>query len=283
MSTQPQGDLDPEVASNLLVAVNVNAAARQAIVDHLVTQVRAILAGFHDWYDDLAVRRMAKDVAALVSTAQKVAAAREDAFQAHVLRQFSSRVVSPVGPVGLDDLRLDVDAEQVYERLAVQYRYARSTGASADDALAKVLTRAEVMNDTDVSLAVRAQDQKVLQATSLAVGYRRVIHPELSDGGTCGLCIAASDQRYSKEDLLPLHARCKCTVMAIMRGKAGDPGSSLNNLDFATLYADAGSTSAKALKRTRYQIDQHGELGPVLLPKGARVRRAGLKATPAAA
>ena len=34
--------------------------------------------------------------------------------------------------------------------------------------------------------------------------YRRVIHPELSKGGTCGLCIAASDRIYFVDDLLAL-------------------------------------------------------------------------------
>jgi len=124
------------------------------------------------------------------------------------------------------------------------------------------------MAGTDVALAARAQDQKVLSVTPLAVGYRRVIHPELTAGGTCGLCIAASDRRYHKAELMPLHARCACTVAPIMRGGA-DPGNSLNNLDLGDLYEAAGSTSAAELKRTKWQVDAHGELGPVLAPKGA--------------
>jgi hypothetical protein len=45
------------------------------------------------------------------------------------------------------------------------------------------------------------------------------------------------------------------------------------------LYAQAGgvggvsTTAAPALKRVRYQVDEHGELGPVLVPRGAHKPR----------
>lgn len=266
MSAQP--DQTPGLTTTLLAAVDVAANTRQAVTDRLVGQVAAMLHDFHGWYDDLAVRRLSRQIGSAVSTAQGVTATHEDAFLTHLLEQFSGRSVSPVGQVAVDDLRAGVDPDAVYERLGEQFRYSRSTGASEDKALADVLTRAEVMNGMDVALAARAQDQKVLSVTQLATGYRRVIHPEMSKGGTCGLCIAASDRIYHKHVLMPIHNRCHCSVSPIMRNGA-DPGNSLNNLDLGDLYQAAGSTSAADLKRTRWQVDDFGELGPTLSPHGA--------------
>ena len=46
---------------------------------------------------------------------------------------------------------------------------------------------------------------------------------------------------------------------------AHDPGHKLNQDDLNRLYEHAGGTTAgAALKKTRYQIVQHNELGPVL-------------------
>ena len=46
-----------------------------------------------------------------------------------------------------------------------------------------------------------------------------------------------------------------------------DPADELNAVDLSQLYRDSGGTSGAHLKRTRYQVDEHGELGPVLVPK----------------
>jgi len=246
-------------------AVEANAAARAALTDNLVAHVRALVEGFHAWYDDLAVRRLAKQISGLVQPAQRVMASQEDAYLAHIASTMAGHAVRPVGQVVVTDLRNGVDPEKVYERLAVQYRYEISKGETPDAAKGHVLTRADVMNQMDVTLAARAQAQKnVIEMP--ATGYRRVIHPELSQGGVCGLCIAAADRIYHKKALLPIHDRCKCGVLPIIG--ANDPGGSLNNIDLGTLYKNAGdSTSGANLKRTRYQVDEHGELGPVLLPK----------------
>lgn len=269
MSQQPTPHLPPELPSGVALytaQVDANAAARQTITDQVFAQVAALLQAFTKWYDDLAVRRLAKQITDVVQAGQRTMAAVEDGYLSMVLSSQAGQSVKPVGQVVVDDLRNGVDPVQVYERLGEQFRYSRSVGDDEVQALQATLTRAEVMADTDITLAARAQDQKVMQATSLAVGYRRVIHPELSKGGTCGMCIAASDRVYKKSELLPIHARCHCTVSPIMRG-GGDPGSSLNNLSLDQLYRDAGGTQAEALKRTRYKVDEHDELGPVLVPK----------------
>lgn len=219
------------------------------------------------------MRRLGKQISALVTPTQKVMASQEDAYLSHLGSMLSGRTVRPVGQVAVADLRAGVAPEDVYQRLAVQFRYERSTGTDEPKALEHALTRADVMNQMDVALAARAQDQKALTVMQVAVGYRRVIHPELSKGGACGLCIVASDRRYKKSDLMPLHARCRCSVTMILRGGV-DPGGSLNNLDLGDLYEAAGSTKAADLKRTRYTVQDNGELGPVLAPKGTTDRLA---------
>jgi hypothetical protein len=90
------------------------------------------------------------------------------------------------------------------------------------------------------------------KADGLASGYYR-------------LHIAASDRIYHVGQLLPIHGNCKCTIAAVTEDY--DPADDLNAIDLNQLYKDSGGTSGAHLKRTRYQVDEHGELGPVLVPK----------------
>lgn len=99
------------------------------------------------------------------------------------------------------------------------------------------------------------------------IGWRRVIRPELSMHGTCGLCVVAATQWYTRGDLKAIHHLCKCVPLPVT--KVSDPGLRWNaedlrkNLD--EIYGAAGgSTSGKKLKRTRVAVREHGELGPIL-------------------
>jgi hypothetical protein len=96
--------------------------------------------------------------------------------------------------------------------------------------------------------------------------YRRVIRPELSNEGSCGLCVVAADRIYYKDDLFPLHARCNCGVLPVTDDN--DPGLELNREDFARLYSAAGGTAGAKLKRVRIAVQEHGEIGAVLTRHG---------------
>lgn len=91
-------------------------------------------------------------------------------------------------------------------------------------------------------------------------GWRRVIHPELSKGGTCGLCVvAAAGRRYTTSNLKPLHDGCQCGTLPITADS--DPGDALNRVDLGSLYDDAGGTTdGWTLKQTRYQTGPDGTL-----------------------
>ncbi|MFG1872138.1 hypothetical protein [Micromonospora arborensis] len=169
-----------------------------------------------------------------------------------------------------------VDPLAAYTRVAAQYRYRISEGDSPDVAQRKALQRAQAMAQTDVALAQRAQEHEVLRQfdPNEVIGYRRILRPELSKEGPCGLCIVAADRWYRVEELKPLHDNCKCAVLPILR--MNDPGLKLNGDDLKRLYiAAAGgegrTTAGRRLNRVRAVITEDGELGPILVngPKTA--------------
>lgn len=180
-----------------------------------------------------------------------------------------------------------LDPATPYGRLADAYRY-RVTSGLMDDATARryVEHRARAVADTDVMLADRAQSGKFMSTRKPngARGYRRVLHPEANAGGPpCGLCVVAADRVYSFEELMPIHARCRCTVAAV--GSADDPGFRLNEKDLKAIYQQAGQvandtgreiadTSNKRLKQIRVEIQEvdHGEYGPWLINPKQRFR-----------
>jgi hypothetical protein len=160
-------------------------------------------------------------------------------------------------------VRKGADLRLVHTRPAKVYRQAIALGKSHDEALALAGNRAAGLMQSDITLEDRQAQQRMLQAMGI-VHFRRIIRPELSVSGTCGLCVAASQRKYNTGDLMPLHPpTCKCIVMPIIGDE--DPGQMLNDEDVGQLFADAGdSTKAKDLKRTRYAVREHGELGPML-------------------
>lgn len=180
-----------------------------------------------------------------------------------------TRVVLPERPRGIDPL-------EEWVRPAEQYRYARSIDHPEEVAIARALLRAQTLADTDIALAMREASRQVLTeaAQELDVrGYRRVIHPELSRTGVCGLCAAAAGnpRPYQAEEQLPFHEHCRCEVLPILgdpdaEGGVLDPGAVMNRADLAALYEAAGGTAGERLKRVRYRLDEHGELGMVLRP-----------------
>lgn len=46
--------------------------------------------------------------------------------------------------------------------------------------------------------------------------FRRIIHPELSKTGTCGLCVVAATNTFTRDDLMPLHHNCFPSWVPVM-------------------------------------------------------------------
>jgi hypothetical protein len=167
----------------------------------------------------------------------------------------------------------------------------REPGA-IEQAIAAGEERAVELALDDQQLTKQHTALEILRHDDQVVGYRRV----LEGAHSCGLCIVASTQRYRKDQLLPLHGGCDCSVGTIW-GQA-DPGRTIE----ATARIDGKLTPIADLPDVHDRIEQrfgrsssaaraipgardahgrilqyrdvlithdHGELGPVLAVRGA--------------
>lgn len=255
---------------NLVRLVDAQALARDRITARVTNLVRREVGRFDGWYSPTRVAELAEQVSLAVIAGQGETARVTDAYLARVLGQMTNRSVAPIGArVSYDELRNGTGAVEAYSRLGGDYRYRIAEGREPEKALSAVVERAVAMAQTDMTLAMRGAANQVYEARQID-GYRRVIRPELSRTGTCGLCAAASDRVYTRGNLLPIHGRCRCETLPIVDGV--DPGRFLNQDELSMLYSEGGSTYGKDLKRVRVRYNEHGELGPVLTDRSHRVR-----------
>jgi hypothetical protein len=258
----------PETLAELTQWVDRFAAHSEQLKGDLEKLVLALYAG-QNFYDAAAVTSIGAQ-AANSSNAQAVIAAGLAAQYVATTTGIITGHPVQTPTLVLAALRNGADMAKVYERPVKLFRRLRARGVSPADAFARAMQLASAITDTNMTLAQRAAYTAALerlQGDAGITGYRRILHPELSRTGSCGLCIVASDQVYKTSELMPLHNLCKCTVLPIIG--ALDPGSSLNNLTLADLYAAAGdSTHAHDLKRVKVTVRQHGEYGPVLVIAG---------------
>jgi hypothetical protein len=246
------------------------AAQRRSIIEQLLRLLLGLWGGFDGWTDQRLVTGQAAASATLVDTAL-----------VRTRRLTRSYLTSVLAEMGLGDLRLPSQVDlyprsgvselAVYARPVKQFLYEQSTGASLEEATAVAMERLKAIATQDVKTADRDESHAIYEAIARVIGYRRVIHPELSKSGTCGLCLVASQRRYSTDELEPLHGpSCNCTTLPIVKGD--DPGFRVNDADLKAIYAEAGSTAAEDLLNTRITINEHGELGPILTKKGDHFR-----------
>lgn len=246
--------------------------------ERLIASTSAAVAGLYvaqDLYSPAVVAGIAAQAADQSNTANLLAAGMAAQYLALVSVSLDSPVTVPNIP--LPPIRNGVELAKVYERPVKKYRRLIAKGIPSDQALEQATKYAAAITDGNIRLAKRDMARAVMYRETGIVGYRRVIRPELSETGTCGLCLAASDQLYKRGDLMPIHDRCKCEPMPIIGSL--DPGNSLNNLTIGQLYQAASDkpnarresgTHAFDLKRTRWKVNEHGEWGPVLTVKGQR-------------
>lgn len=262
--------LTQQQLAEIAVWVDQYAAQTEALAAQTAAAVSSAYAGVN-LYNAAAVAAAAEQAADVSDTAALLAAGLAAQFFGITMSQMlGSGVAIPNLP--LPPLRNGVSMVDVFERVAKLYRRRVANGATPAEAFEAAVRYGVVLADTNVRLAEREASRQVLSYLAPLVGvtgYRRVVRPEASETGTCGLCLVASDQVYAYRDLMPLHTRCKCVVLPII-GEF-DPGNSLNNLSLKDVYAAAGGTTAgEKLKQVRYAVNDHGELGPVLTVKGQR-------------
>ncbi|MDO5619280.1 hypothetical protein [Kocuria sp.] len=275
--------------------LDVQAATTAKLTAKLIQQLLELWEAFDGWYDGELVRAQARASAALVEAAQ--AQARRQTIA--TLRQVydAAEAIFPDDAVLQDaDMlpfkyareRGGVSPEEVWERPVRRYRRMRSEGWSEQVSREAVSLNVKDLGEMDMALAQRDEEHDVLTAKAStrdmleakkrekatgrkrreATGYRRILHPELTKGGPCGLCVAAATRLYSLKDLKAIHDGCVCTVAPVTA--TSDPGLQLNQSDLERIYEAAGSTNAAALKRVRPVIEENGELGPVLMARPSK-------------
>lgn len=192
----------------------------------------------------------------------------------------SKHINEPFDPLVSSDDAEYANPADVYGRVADGVRYdIVADGLDEARARKRALVRIEAAAHTDVTLAVRAQYDKALRdgRNVRPEGWRRILRPELSKSGPCGLCVVAADRIYSIGELEPLHNGCVCDILPIIDGQ--DPGLLLNRDDLDRIYAAAGGTGGEktvlrngrpvrvspGLQAIRVALTEHGELGPVLV------------------
>ena len=253
-----------DLTRRVLVLVDKHSTGRDSLVRAVRARIAALLrpAPTRDFYTARGQRDLAEQMAALDRIASVSVANQTVAYLDAVARQVGQPTPKRVEP--LPDRPRGVDPVEAWMRPFEQFRYEYAKSKDEEAARASMLRRVDLMVGDDAGLAMRIAARDHGDAAPTVIGQRRVVHPEVSKGGTCGLCLVASDQLYRKGELLPLHNGCLCTVAEVFED--ADPGDSLNGLSLKQIYAAAGGSTARAeLQRVRYRISEHDELGPQLV------------------
>lgn len=287
----------PDPIEQLTTAVAVSARALRQVEDAALQAIQNMWRTTNP-YDDRSVSTFATDAGRVMLQAQRTVAQITASSRTQQLRMAGVDVaVSPQVPDNVRGVttsgdgrrkrvtvtyadggertvaRGDSDTGKVMERVAKEYRTRAAEGRKHLEALQAADRRLAAILDGNLQRArTIVEERSVQQAAAKTVGldrkvigYRRVIHPEMSKGGVCGMCVVAADRKYKVGDLKAIHLECKCTVMEIF--KDFDPGQQLNGKDLDALYGAAGGNTRDLLKRVRYTLVDHEELGVVLVGK----------------
>jgi len=254
------------LTENLIKLIEKQAALVASLSLQTITMLTGLWSPFRQWTDhDLVLARAARS-ATTVEAGQHAARMRQRAYMKFVYKELDIPYPNDIQimvPGGVEVYPREVNPLEVYQRPAEQYRYHLSTGATQAQAKFEALQRLNTLIDTDLSLARREAATDVYEATPTILGWRRIIHPELSKNGfSCGLCVVAADRVYSRGDLMPIHDLCNCDSLPITADN--DPGRELNDDDLETIYDQAGSNTAGDLLNTKVYFLNHGELGPII-------------------
>lgn len=253
------------------LATERHAAARDSLILKLIKLLLGLWSNFDRWDDPVVVAGMVARSASLVDSSSLSVRRLSRSYLGAVLQEMDAPPDS-LPPIVNGYPRANVTPIEVYRRPVDDFIWRRRNGGTTAETQAAFEERLRAIAEADMMAAERDENDIVLRHSPKVTDYRRVIHPELSRSGTCGLCVVASQRTYRKGELLPLHGGDNCDVLPIT--KNDDPGLRLNDDDLKTIYAAAGSTAAAELLNTRITIGEHGELGPVLVKEGDHFRTA---------
>ena len=246
----------------LTVFTRKRATLHQRVIEALVR----LFLGLGDWRDP---RLFVSQAVPLIQGAQTALVALIDAYIAALL---SRDLDTPVAPVGVDPgpiiaaTRGDVTAEDVYTRPLHTVWSALGEDRPLIQAVELGATRAREIAETDLQITHARAAREAMTGSSAAsnvTGWRRVLKGETS----CALCVIASTQRYTVEQLNPIHPGCDCEVAPIT-------GRDRHVIDRKLLDAAQAATkdllgfhpTREQLRNVTLQIArEHGEHGTVLV------------------
>lgn len=294
MTAPPQPTADPQLSTAerlalLLVAYQQSTQAlREQLAGFITTLWRSL--GF---YGNAQQAEFVGRVVPVVLGAQQHMAALTSA---HIAQQTSIAAGVPFEPFGLDPARASGAAvrngtspDDVYARpfnlVWRQLADLPKQPGSIEQATQAGEDRAVQTGLTDLQLAKTHAAAQTMAADPHIIGWRRALEGSYS----CGLCIVASTQLYSKgrserPKLMPIHPGCDCAVQPVYRGE--DVAKALNEHllgDVHAAIADRFGKSASDARALRGTDDgkgapllykdlivshDHGELGPVLGVRG---------------
>jgi hypothetical protein len=270
-----------QAAEEAAIWVAAFSQASEALQENTAGTVRSAWLGFEGWYEPILVAGLAAELADLSIAAQQTTAGLSAQYAAEAVAAVLGVPAKPLPRNLWTPVRGGAPMKLVHSRPAEVFKRAIATGATHQDALERAGARGVGLALSDLSLEDRAVQQEVFGRLGVEQ-YRRVIRPEMSKTGSCGLCIAAASRIYNTGDLMPLHPpSCNCIVLPIVGDN--DPGFDLNEEDLAKLYDAAGSNKAVDLRRTGftsldelrsapYAVHDHGELGPMIARTGDKFR-----------
>ena len=195
---------------------------------------------------------------------------------AHLAQRTGTRALA-VGSDVIDSRPIDITRE--YARPFITRQKALADGKTlqeADDAGAQ---RLSTLITTDNQMAKVRQSRASLDHAG-ATHYRRIAEGD----NPCELCLLASTQVYNVEDLMPIHDNCECDVDVM------EPGFNRRDIEIPDEMLFKADGSERNTKFTQYlkgiadqkaalpdayrqlvEVQQHGELGPMLSWKGVDI------------
>ncbi len=239
---------------------------RTALHRRVIEALVRLFLGLADWRDP---QQFVSQAVPLIQGAQTALTALTDAYIAAVL---SRDLDTPVPPAGVDPgpiiaaTRGEVTAEQVYARPFHEVWTALGEGRRLSEAVEFGANRAREVAEVDLQIthAHAARDAMLgSPARARIIGWRRVLKGETS----CALCVIASTQRYTVEQLNPIHPGCDCEVLPVT-------GTDRQVIDRKLLDAAQAATkdllgfhpSREQLRDVLLSITrEHGEHGAVLV------------------
>lgn len=240
----------------------------------------SVFANLGSWRDE-DVERYQRLIGPQIDGIKLQAAQLQAAYYREVAKQ-QGQAYEPA-PIRSDDLtetnlRNGAQSAEVYRRPFVSMYTELSKGALVGAAITIGAARAASIASTDVQLAARVAGLKQRQNNNNIVGYRRV----LTGSENCALCAIASTQRYTRNELKPIHPGCDCTEEPIYGdfdpGQVIDPQGldsihqalreQLGVSDVTARDAGIGKTTATGAPISDFTdiivTREHGEYGPTL-------------------